>query len=244
MSQTPAFWSEVARVVRLAQMSPLLFLLKSEAAGSLDPRLPWGHIHPTKGLGSAWPGLPGAPGISGHWGCLAAVPVSQFSEGQANRQGQGLPGLAKWDQFSGFGDFEPAAVAGVVGLAEQSPPAVGRVASQLLEGVGRPAWPLAQAAKSAESGRGWGWQEAPIPHVVHHCPHQSRDHNPASLGPTDSQGGWLALGLGLKPQVLSPMREILTIREEAQQGHPPPPVLPLSFGWRAPGPLVLCLEHL
>lgn len=42
-----------------------------------------------------------------------------------------------WGQVAGllgFGDFEPAAVAGVAGLADQGPQAAWRVASQLLVG--------------------------------------------------------------------------------------------------------------
>lgn len=119
--------------------------------------------------------------------------------------------MAKQGWFAGFGDFEPAAVAGVAGLAEWSPPAAGRVASQLLEGVGQLGWPLAQAAKPAEGGQGWGLQKSPTLHGVPHHPCQSRDSNPALPGPKAVQGSRPDLSLGLKPQVLNPTWEILTI---------------------------------
>lgn len=105
----------------------------------------------------------------------------QFSEGQANRQGQGLPGLAKQGWFAGFGDFEPAAVAGVAGLAERSPPAAGRVASQLLEGVGQLGWPLAQAAKPKRVDGAGGRRMAPHPSWF--TPQRDRTGNATLPGP-------------------------------------------------------------
>lgn len=171
--------------------------------------------------------------------CFATDPDSQFSEGQANRQDQGLPGLAKRSQFSGFGDFEPAAVAGVAGLAERSPPTTGKVASQLLEGVGWLCWPLAQAAEPAEGGLGWGLQEGLTPHVAHHHPLPERVGNPAPPGPKAGQGSWPDLGLGLKAHVLSPTWEILAINWGGSTARTSPSLnLQVSAG--AGHPMLLC----
>ena len=109
----------------------------------------------------------------------------------------------------GFGDFEPAAVAGVAAPAEQSPPATGRVASQLLEGAGQPGWPLARAAKPTEGGRGWGWLTS--------TPHRHRDDDPAPPGP----GRSVTPGLGLKAQVLNP-KDVGNPNQEAGRTSPSP----------------------
>lgn len=150
--------------------------------------------------------------------------------------------MDKRGQFAEFGDFEPAAVAGVARLAERSPPATGKVANQLLEGVGWLCWPLAQAAKPAEGGLGWGLQEGPAPHVVHHRPCQSRVGNPDPPAPKAGQGSWPDLGLGLKPHVLNPTWEILAINMGGSTGRTPASLnLRVSAG--AGHPLVVT-EHL
>lgn len=118
--------------------------------------------------------------------------------------------MAKQGWFAGFGDFEPAAVAGVAGLAERSPPAAGRVASQLLEGVGQLGWPLAQAAKPKRVDGAGGRRMAP--HPTWFTPQRDRTGNSTPPGPMAGQGVWPDLSLGLKPQVLNLTWEILTIR--------------------------------
>lgn len=112
-------------------------------------------------------------------------------------------------RFGGFGDFEPAAAAGVGSPAEQSPLATGRVASQLLEGVGRPGWPLARAAKPTEGGRGWGLQEGLTPHVVPHHSPLEQDGTPAPPRP------------GLKPQILN-LDDVGNPNQEAGRTSPSP----------------------
>lgn len=170
------------------------FLLTRESAGPRDPALLCGQGLP-RGPGSAQPGQPGAHGLSGPWGCLPArlapVPASQFSKGQANRQGQGLPGLAKWGRFSGLGDFEPAAVAGVAGPAEQRHRPPGELPASCWRVRGSRAGPSPgqQSQQRADGAGGGGGPYSPEGSLL---PHQSRDHSPASLGPPDSRGSQLA----------------------------------------------------
>lgn len=49
--------------------------------------------------------LPGAPGAPGCWGAVHLPSWPQFGEGQADGQGQGLPGQAKWGRAAGSGDL-------------------------------------------------------------------------------------------------------------------------------------------
>lgn len=207
------------------------FLLTRESAGPRDPALLCGQGLP-RGPGSAQPGQPGAHGLSGPWGCLPArlapVPASQFSKGQANCQGQGLPGLAKWGRFSGLGDFEPAAVAGVAGPAEQRHRPPGELPASCWRVRGSRAGP-SPGQQSQQRADGAGGGRRPLqPRGFTAAPPEQRPQ-PGFSGPSGQPGQ----SAGLKPPVLNPGWEILTVREEAPQAETRAPALCLSLGRRA-----------
>ena len=194
-----------------------------------------------RGPGSAQPAHPGSPGLSGPWGCLpaclASVPASQFSKGQANRQGQGLPGLAKWGRFSGLGDFEPAAVAGVAGPAEQRHRPPGELPASCWRVRGSQAGP--SPGQQSQQRADGGGRRPPQPAGFTAAPPE-QGPQPASLGPADGRRS-----AGLKPPVFNPGWEIFIVHQKRGAASRDPCPSPTSQP-RSQGPEALGLrqEHL